>query len=316
MVVIIKRERKLSLSKLKKNIQPNVQLNYFDTMRKIFKSALPLTAVCAMMVAATSCGGGKSGATADKADDSTFATDSITWVDSTEVNGSTAKGTISMAYPVSGPQQLVDSVRGWIGSKLAASVQFDGSTTQFTPTAAQLADGSALAAAAGTTFLTMSEKDFKSYTDFQANYEGIWTVDDIYSTPELLTYSFNSYIYLGGAHGSSQGLAQTFRVSDGALLGTNMFVTDSLPRVTELVKDSLAQYFKENGIDNLKEALLVNPDTLPLPVNPPYLMADGVHFIYQQYEIAPYAAGMPGCVLPYSTVAPMLKPDVAALLPK
>lgn len=45
-------------------------------------------------------------------------------------------------------------------------------------------------------------------------------------------------------------------------------------------------------------------------------MPDGFHVVYQQYEIACYAAGLPGCVLPYDSVAPLLTPAAKALLNK
>lgn len=77
----------------------------------------------------------------------------------------------------------------------------------------------------------------------------------------------------------------------------------------------MSQYFEVKTESQFKDALLINPDTLPLPASAPYFMPKGVNFDYQQYEIAPYAAGMPSCVLPYSVVKPMLTPEAAKLLP-
>lgn len=93
-----------------------------------------------------------------------------------------------------------------------------------------------------------------------------------------------------------------------------MFVADSLPALKEIIKnDLMTEYFKSKDADDFRDALLVNPDTLPLPSSSPYFLADGVHFVYQQYEIAPYAAGMPGCVVPYSRVMDMFTPAVKDL---
>ena len=67
-----------------------------------------------------------------------------------------------------------------------------------------------------------------------------------------------------------------------------------------------------------------NPDTeenelefgLPLPATDPWLTKKGVSFIYQQYEIAPYAAGMPSFVLAYDDIRPYLTEDAAKMLRK
>ena len=40
----------------------------------------------------------------------------------------------------------------------------------------------------------------------------------------------------------------------------------------------------------------------PLPENAPILRFNGMEFVYGQYEIAPYAAGMPSCILPYDSI--------------
>ena len=84
-----------------------------------------------------------------------------------------------------------------------------------------------------------------------------------------------------------------------------------------LIREGLMrQYFDVQTAQEFKDALLIDPDTLPLPVTPPYFMPDGLHVVYQQYEIACYAAGLPGCVLPYDSVAPLLTPAAKALLNK
>ena len=47
-------------------------------------------------------------------------------------------------------------------------------------------------------------------------------------------------------------------------------------------------------------------DDIPLPEAAPLFTKDGVKLTYGQYEIAPYAAGMPSFVAPYAEIAPYL----------
>lgn len=79
--------------------------------------------------------------------------------------------------------------------------------------------------------------------------------------------------------------------------------------VRSAIKDGLKGYFKVNSEEELYGCLFIdkpsetNADAqgqeilFPLPSTPPFLTKDGIRVIYQQYEIAPYAAGMPSCVI-------------------
>ena len=63
--------------------------------------------------------------------------------------------------------------------------------------------------------------------------------------------------------------------------------------------------------------LFDNPDTpenelefgLPLPITDPWITSNGVEFIYQQYEIAAYACGMPNVTLPLDALKELLTPE-------
>jgi hypothetical protein len=53
---------------------------------------------------------------------------------------------------------------------------------------------------------------------------------------------------------------------------------------------------------------------MPLPQCPPLFTKDGVRFIYGQYEIAPYAAGMPDFTVPYNKLEKFMKVTAKKLL--
>ncbi len=130
---------------------------------------------------------------------------------------------------------------------------------------------------------------------------------------------------MGGAHGGAVGLTQTFDRNSGvSLTYANSFLPSRRTELLELIRNGLwEQYFKDNFGDagndgsevSLRDALLIDPDTLPLPACPPDFRSDGVAFSYQQYEIACYAAGMPSCVISYDSLEPLMTPWVRDLLP-
>ena len=68
--------------------------------------------------------------------------------------------------------------------------------------------------------------------------------------------------------------------------------------------------------DALKDMLISVDDVnrIPLPSAAPSFTKKGLAFIYQQYEIAPYAAGMINFDLPYDKVRPYLTKEAAELI--
>ncbi|MBQ2591047.1 MAG: DUF3298 domain-containing protein, partial [Paludibacteraceae bacterium] len=67
--------------------------------------------------------------------------------------------------------------------------------------------------------------------------------------------------------------------------------------------------------EELGEMLLgVDYRNIPMPSVNPYFSKNGLEFIYGQYEIAPYACGMPQFTIPYSRVEPLLKEEIVKLI--
>lgn len=290
-------------------------------MRKlILRLMLPVLSV-GMLIGSGCNGSGRNGS-----DDSlVFATDSIDWRDSILLGECRSMVEITGQYPTKGNQILIDSLQTWIAGNLANGIPM-ADNPLFTPDSLLLANGEKLAAMAGKKLIEDSKRDFQDFIedDISVTYDYSVNFRPIFESDSLLTYSFSSYGYSGGAHGAAAELTQTFNKNNGIRLTfANAFVPGSLDKLKEIIKNELwEQYFKpEIPADDstedvsLSDMLLIENDSLPLPVCPPYFMPDGIHIIYQQYEIACYAAGMPTCVIPYETVKPLLNADVKALIP-
>lgn len=261
--------------------------------------------------------------TSDGSGDDTaeFGTDSISCIDSIVTPYAKAFCSIAVDYPSEGNGELVDSVREWIADQLSSTGYSSSEYHPYAAATTEVDNGMKLINTVCDTVLAETRREFASFDtlfamnpDFSIEYQYNWDIRKIHETQKYITYMATTYAFLGGAHGGSSAIGQTFVADNGAALGLDMFRPSALPEVTALVKEGLEKFFIESGAGILRDALLINPDTLPLPATPPYLMADGVHFIYQQYEIAPYAAGMPGCVIPYSALDSCLTPAVASLV--
>lgn len=165
---------------------------------------------------------------------------------------------------------------------------------------------------------------------FDASFSNQLSISLTEETSNYLTFSMGHEVYTGGAHGGFYTEGRTFLKSNGQQFGWQCFDKEKRAELVELMKKGLMDYFSE-GTDQtistdsaLFEQLLLfdNPDTpenelefgLPLPVTEPWLTKEGVCFIYQQYEVAPYAAGCPWIVLPRKVVKNFLTPAGRAFL--
>jgi hypothetical protein len=143
-------------------------------------------------------------------------------------------------------------------------------------------------------------------------------------TEKYVTLEEAHEIFTGGAHGAYIVSGITFRVSDGARMGWNLFDMSKKSELIALLKKGVMEYLEVSSEEELQEQLQVwdDPDTpenelefgLPLPRAVPYLTSRGVAFVYQQYEIACYAVGLPSVTIPVEELRDLLSEEGRALL--
>lgn len=133
-------------------------------------------------------------------------------------------------------------------------------------------------------------------------------MDKAYETDKVVTYSLTLYQDFGGAHPSTQEFGATFRKSDGQRLTWDIVRNDRKYQLHDVVRKMLKGYMNVKTDEELMDILQGADDVsfIPLPVTPPYMTEEGFVLIYQQYEIAPYAYGMPGDTISYAQFKPYL----------
>lgn len=139
-----------------------------------------------------------------------------------------------------------------------------------------------------------------------------------WETNDYCVYDAEVEIFSGGAHGSSTDLGGlTYDKRTGKRF-TNFLKPSSVKAMQQLLRAGLVSYFVKQGetVDDagIDELLQIDGTTIPLPQLPPYPTEKGLKFVYGQYEIAPYAAGKPKFVVPYSKVKQYLTPEAVKLL--
>lgn len=273
---------------------------------KIINSAL---IACVATLAACSHGKSSDGAAqrSDAPADSVataYVVEKVSFRDSVTVGDSKAVAECSLGYLKSDDKDnaLVKSVDKWIRSMLKDA---DSSVAMGEPLAKYVVKD----------VLGANENDLREWNDTfgrdsedgypPMSYEFSYEVMPLVTAPRYVTMLYNSYVFTGGAHGGAASIGQTFAASDGNMLDLDMFRPGTTDKVLELVKKGLMeQYFEVKTEKEFNDMLLVNNGTLSFPANPPYFEEKGVCFLYQQYEIAPYAAGMPQCLIPFETLRP------------
>lgn len=209
-------------------------------------------------------------------------------------------------YPTAGNPNLMLSIREWISEQMGGTYKgnFEKGDSVVNFYAQAQAD---------------TLKEFSKLNVPGMVLEKNVSIRKVYETNKFVTYVATSYDYLGGAHGGATQIGATFRKSDGRKFGFDMFTTaGTQTKLQDILGDGLEEYFKVKSTEQLKSNLL-NPDQayfLPLPQAAPYFTKDGITFVYAQYEIACYAAGMPTFTIPYNKIEDILTSSAAALLQK
>ena len=167
------------------------------------------------------------------------------------------------------------------------------------------------------TTLTDSQK-----ADIVKNFDK-WAFDyslrKVEETDRCIVFKSEYYVNYGGTHGGILGAGPlTFSKRDGRLVG-DFFQPGSAARMQPLLREGLREYFGPRmdgtGVDDLDVFLsLPEGGAVPLPKWAPQPVADSLHFVYQQYEIAPYAAGMPEFSLPVGQLKDFLTEEAAGVL--
>lgn len=112
---------------------------------------------------------------------------------------------------------------------------------------------------------------------------------------KIISYSVTRYVYTGGAHGMTAESALNFNRQTGALLSEDDFFKEGYQdRLRTLLSDHLAESLDEPADTSMLFTREIGP-------NGNFRISDdGVTYIYNQYEIAPYAMGVISVTIPWN----------------
>ena len=126
--------------------------------------------------------------------------------------------------------------------------------------------------------------------------------DVTFNKGKILSITQEIYQYSGGAHGITVLHSDNVLLTDGSILKLmDLFKPDSnyLAVINNYIKSDIEK--RDSKMYTFKAA----DDNSPF-----YITQNGLMFYYQQYEIAPYVAGIVKIEIPFSSFKDMLKPGL------
>ncbi|GGH31237.1 PdaC/SigV domain-containing protein [Paenibacillus segetis] len=116
-----------------------------------------------------------------------------------------------------------------------------------------------------------------------------------FNRENVLSIVIDQSSYTGGAHGSTLREGITFSLKDGKQLGLDDLLK-SAPNYKQTLDKKLKELTKKEAFDDVSAGLNENPNF--------YVREGGIAIFYQQYEIAPYAAGIPTYTFNFNELLP------------
>ena len=162
-----------------------------------------------------------------------------------------------------------------------------------------------------------ANKDLEEEYFYSANWNNQSSIEVVFNNNYFATLSFSNYQYTGGAHGISGKSYLAIDIKNGKEIKLNdIFDRNSLATLEKRMIKKAHAYTGFANSTSLKDAgYLV--DKIEITDNFS-LTAKGITFVYQPYQIAPYAAGLPSFLFTWEELKDLVKMDspVRSLLKK
>lgn len=125
----------------------------------------------------------------------------------------------------------------------------------------------------------------------------------------LTTLEFTGYSYQGGAHGNSITSFVNWNTKAGKNLSLSDVLTDGYGEKLTTIADTIFRKQEKLGpTQSLANDYFFKDDKFALNDN--FLITPlGIKFLYNQYDIKPYAAGQTKLFIPYAKIKTLLKPN-------
>lgn len=142
----------------------------------------------------------------------------------------------------------------------------------------------------------MLQDQLEMSPDFPAGFANELTSKNLFQNGRVISFEMSNYSFTGGAHGNYGSALFSFTMNDGKLVPLTDIVQDTAALRPMLEKAFVAAKSTDGETYTLED--LVFPESIPLPLPLQWcVVKEGIRFIYNPYEVAPYAVGQTDIVL-------------------
>lgn len=128
----------------------------------------------------------------------------------------------------------------------------------------------------------------------------------------IYSYGISRFVYMGGAHGQSTQNYFNFDMKDGSLIQeADIFKEGFEDQLSEIIRNKIiSDSYNDDEIDDLVD--LESSDYQVENIKPNgnfYFNEEGICYVFNVYEIAPYYMGLTEVSLPFSSIKHLLRPN-------
>lgn len=123
---------------------------------------------------------------------------------------------------------------------------------------------------------------------------------------DIIGHFINMYQYTGGAHGGTFITCRNYRLEDGSVVTLDSYFKPGYEKVLiPVLERKLLEYAECSSRDELDEHGYFSNEPMYVPDNFE-IRTDTIDFIFNQYEIAPYATGITTLSVPTNEISSII----------
>jgi len=154
-----------------------------------------------------------------------------------------------------------------------------------------------------------------SANNYSFNNEHTLNGFSLLSDKKIYVYGIERYVDMGGAHGLETRNYYNFDLKTGKLISENdIFIPNFKGKLAEIIKKQIIVESKESKDPKDSEPIISLEDTdfwtdSIKPNGNFYITDEGINYVFNPYEIAPYYMGQTEVTLHYNLIKDLLKPN-------
>lgn len=131
----------------------------------------------------------------------------------------------------------------------------------------------------------------------------------MFDSDRIFSYAVERFVYMGGAHGITTRMFCNFDKETGRMLHEeDLFAGDQTAELTNLLIQNLIRQESVQSVDDLEAASYYVASIKPN--NNFYISDEGINYVFNPYEIAPYYMGETTVLIPAGDLKTILHPSL------